>query len=100
MIEFDETKELKKALEESNMVMLGAIQYLKARKPKRPENVVSGYMRTLEELNLARGQNNMIIDLINSDEYKKREEKAKAERKKQKKLEEAAIINKFKEGSK
>lgn len=37
MTEFNEAKELKTALEESNRAMLGAIEYLEARKPKRPE---------------------------------------------------------------
>ena len=82
MTEFNEAKELKRALEESSRAMIGAIEYLEARKPKRPENVVYGYMRTLEKLNVARGQNNMIISLINEEERKKREEKEKAERKK------------------
>lgn len=100
MTEFNEAKELKRALEESTRAMIGAIEYLEACKPKRPENVVYGYMRTLEKLNVARGQNNMIISLINAEERKKREEKDKAEQKKQKKLEEAAIINNFKEGTK
>lgn len=77
MTEFNEAKELKKALEESNRAMLGAIEYLEARKPNRPENVVYGYMRTLEKLNVARGQNNMIIGLINAEERKIQEEKNK-----------------------
>lgn len=100
MTEFNEAKVLKIALEESTRAMIGAIEYLEARKPKRPENVVHGYMRTLEKLNVARGQNNMIISLINAEERKKREEKDKAEQKKQKKLEEAAIIKNFKEETK
>lgn len=74
MTEFNEAKELKRALEESNRAMLGAISYLEAQKPKRPENVVAGYLRALEKLNVARGQNNMIIDLIKAEERKKQEE--------------------------